>query len=201
MASTCGLAVSARSSPARAKIVPFRRAFFGKRTRMCRRNRSLPDPWATPRSRWTSAYRATPMSRITTQPNDQVLWLLHAQADVPGVNYSDDFEVPVFRRTPSPASASEPAASFSNERAERATVPACLPIRCLRRGRSREPESCRLGRDERRHRILLPAFSQSGPGPGFDLASPPSGPASSISSDIPRLPGSSPRCSVFLTSF
>jgi hypothetical protein len=39
-------------------------------------------------------------------PNDQVLWLLHAQADVPGVNYSDDFEVPVFRPTPSSASAS-----------------------------------------------------------------------------------------------
>jgi len=36
--------------------------------------------------------------------NDQVLWLLHAQADVPGVNFSDDFEVPVFRLTPSSAS-------------------------------------------------------------------------------------------------
>jgi len=30
-------------------------------------------------------------------PNDQVLWLLHAQAEVPGVDYSDDFELPVFR--------------------------------------------------------------------------------------------------------
>jgi hypothetical protein len=30
-------------------------------------------------------------------PNDQVLWLLHAQADVPGVDYSDNFELPVFR--------------------------------------------------------------------------------------------------------
>lgn len=30
-------------------------------------------------------------------PRDQLLWVLHAQADVPGVNYSDDFEVPVFR--------------------------------------------------------------------------------------------------------
>jgi hypothetical protein len=30
-------------------------------------------------------------------PRDQVLWLLHAQADVPGVDYSDDFELPVFR--------------------------------------------------------------------------------------------------------
>jgi len=30
-------------------------------------------------------------------PNDQILWLLHAKADVPGVDYSDDFEIPVFR--------------------------------------------------------------------------------------------------------
>lgn len=29
-------------------------------------------------------------------PRDQILWLLHAQADVPGVDYSDDFEIPVF---------------------------------------------------------------------------------------------------------
>ena len=30
-------------------------------------------------------------------PRDQILWLLHAQADVPGVDYQDDFEIPVFR--------------------------------------------------------------------------------------------------------
>ncbi len=30
-------------------------------------------------------------------PSDQVLWLLHAQADVPGIDYKDDFEVPVFK--------------------------------------------------------------------------------------------------------
>jgi hypothetical protein len=30
-------------------------------------------------------------------PSDQILWLLHAQADVPGVDYTDDFEIPVFR--------------------------------------------------------------------------------------------------------
>ncbi|MGC2803444.1 MAG: HEAT repeat domain-containing protein [Candidatus Acidiferrum sp.] len=29
--------------------------------------------------------------------SDQVLWLLHAQADVPGIDYSDDFELPVFK--------------------------------------------------------------------------------------------------------
>ena len=36
---------------------------------------------------------------ITDHSNydDQILWLLHAQADVPGVDYSDDFELPVFR--------------------------------------------------------------------------------------------------------
>jgi len=38
-------------------------------------------------------------SAITSHdnPRDQILWLLHAQADVPGVDYTDDFEIPVFR--------------------------------------------------------------------------------------------------------
>src|SRR6266446_3377997 len=40
-------------------------------------------------------------------PNDQVFWLLHAQADVPGVDYSDDFEIPVFRSVSSSAQASD----------------------------------------------------------------------------------------------
>ena len=52
------------------------------------------------------------------QPSDQVLWLLHAQADVPGVDYSDDFEVPVFRLTP--ASGTAPATSFGNSQPEAA---------------------------------------------------------------------------------
>ena len=30
-------------------------------------------------------------------PRDQILWQLHAQADVPGIDYKDDFELPVFR--------------------------------------------------------------------------------------------------------
>jgi hypothetical protein len=47
--------------------------------------------------------------------DDKVLWILHAQADVPGVNYSDDFEVPVFRLTPSPDSASATTSSFSSQ--------------------------------------------------------------------------------------
>jgi hypothetical protein len=33
----------------------------------------------------------------TDNPNDKVLWILHAQADVPGVDFKDDYEVPVFR--------------------------------------------------------------------------------------------------------
>ncbi len=55
-------------------------------------------------------------------PNDQVLWLLHAKADVPGVNYCDDFEVPVFRLTPSSASATEPTPIFLSD-APGATAP------------------------------------------------------------------------------
>ena len=34
------------------------------------------------------------------QASDQLLWILHAEADTPGISFSDDFEVPVFRLTP-----------------------------------------------------------------------------------------------------
>jgi len=52
-------------------------------------------------------------SRITSHddPSDQILWQLHAQADVPGVDYKDDFEIPVFRGDASPDSSFS---SFSN---------------------------------------------------------------------------------------
>jgi HEAT repeats len=36
------------------------------------------------------------------QPSDQLLWILHAEADTPGISFSDDFEVPVFRLTLQP---------------------------------------------------------------------------------------------------
>lgn len=36
-------------------------------------------------------------------PSDEVVWVLHAEADVPGVNYRDDFEVPVFKTSQSSA--------------------------------------------------------------------------------------------------
>lgn len=44
---------------------------------------------------------------ITDHSNlgDQILWQLHAKADVPGVDYSDDFELPVFRTADSPRAA------------------------------------------------------------------------------------------------
>jgi len=45
--------------------------------------------------------------------DDQILWLLHAQADVPGVDYSDDFELPVFRAADSPQPSVEPSADSS----------------------------------------------------------------------------------------
>lgn len=39
-------------------------------------------------------------------PSDQVLWMLHAHADMPGVNYSADFEIPVFQAAGKAAGAS-----------------------------------------------------------------------------------------------
>ena len=49
-------------------------------------------------------FELPPDALVTDHNNssDQVLWLLHAQADVPGVDYCDDFELPVFRTATSP---------------------------------------------------------------------------------------------------
>ena len=63
-------------------------------------------------------------------PSDQVLWLLHAEADVPGVNYRDDFEVPMFRTSAAPSVAADSSASpegfatASASDADSAAVPA-----------------------------------------------------------------------------
>jgi hypothetical protein len=48
-------------------------------------------------------------------PSDQVLWLLHAQADIPGISYTDDFELPVFRTSSDsdPTTAYSPSGSFT----------------------------------------------------------------------------------------
>ena len=43
-------------------------------------------------------------------PSDQVLWLLHAKADIPGIDYTDDFELPVFKTS----SAAEQSPAYSS---------------------------------------------------------------------------------------
>ena len=45
--------------------------------------------------------------------SDQVVWMLHAQADVPGIDYTDDFEVPVFRTASSPSTVPSGSSSSS----------------------------------------------------------------------------------------
>jgi hypothetical protein len=37
-----------------------------------------------------------------SNPNNQVLWLVHAEADIPGANFDERYEVPVFRTRESP---------------------------------------------------------------------------------------------------
>jgi hypothetical protein len=51
-------------------------------------------------------------------PSDQVLWLLHAQAEIPGINYTDDFEVPVFKTSFS----AERASAYSSSESFRSTT-------------------------------------------------------------------------------
>jgi len=48
------------------------------------------------------------------ESGDQLLWVLHAQADVPGIDYSDDFEIPVFRSGSQTALAENPGANFTS---------------------------------------------------------------------------------------
>ncbi len=71
---------------------------------------------------------------VTDKDNssDQVLWLLHAQADIPAINYSDDFELPVFRTSSaaqvpadaSPETSSSAAATFGDLEAAPIAAPA-----------------------------------------------------------------------------
>ena len=57
-------------------------------------------------------------------PSDQVLWLLHAQADIPGISYTDDFELPVFRTS----SASDPSTAYSPSGGSCQTSPNAAPV-------------------------------------------------------------------------
>ena len=53
-------------------------------------------------------------------PDDQIQWSLKVNADVPGVNYSDEFELPVFRKAQSPEA---PASAFTSASAWQANSP------------------------------------------------------------------------------
>jgi hypothetical protein len=75
-----------------------------------------------------------PDAYVTDHDNssDQVLWLLHAQADIPGVDYSDDFELPVFKTSSSaeqaPADSSSETSSFAAGTSDGSNaVPAAAP--------------------------------------------------------------------------
>jgi len=46
-------------------------------------------------------------------PADQVLWLLHAKAEVPGIDYLDDFELPVFKTSSAADQSATDASSMS----------------------------------------------------------------------------------------
>ncbi len=66
-------------------------------------------------------------------PSDQVLWLLHAQADIPGIDYTDDFELPVFKTSASVeqasalSSSSEAFGSATGSLSESETAPVAVP--------------------------------------------------------------------------
>lgn len=56
-------------------------------------------------------------------PNDRVYWQLHAKADVPGVDFTDNYELPVFRADGSSAVAMVQPTSFGNSNAGAAVQP------------------------------------------------------------------------------
>src|SRR6202165_2290103 len=93
-------------------------------------------------------------------PSDQVLWLLHAQADVPGVDYSDDFDIPVFRSDVSGERFRTTNHTWSGQFRFRHAA-------CQRRGFRRGPaaRAYESGRFDglRRQRILFSGFSQPQP--------------------------------------
>jgi hypothetical protein len=64
----------------------------------------------------------------TDNPNDKVLWILHAQADVPGVDFKDDYELPVFRAD-KVVSMVEPASRWVDDGAHSRTAAAAAPAR------------------------------------------------------------------------
>jgi hypothetical protein len=60
----------------------------------------------------------------SANPNNSILWQLEAIADVPGVDYDDTFELPVFRTKDTPSTEQESA--FASDRASAAFTPTIL---------------------------------------------------------------------------
>jgi hypothetical protein len=63
---------------------------------------------------------AEAISADSSHPRNQIIWLLTAEADVPGVDYKDSFELPVFRTASSPAVSQDEARPI--EAPERPTI-------------------------------------------------------------------------------
>lgn len=66
--------------------------------------------------------------------NDRILWLLRAKADVPGVDYEDSYEIPVFRTATSPGSDVFGKAEASDAEAEVVEQPARTNISITQTG-------------------------------------------------------------------
>lgn len=69
--------------------------------------------------------------------NDQVIWRLHAEADVPGVDFKEDYEIPVFRRAGAEAeqamaaAANSTAPTFAGVLPQQVTAPSSTAIKLL----------------------------------------------------------------------
>jgi len=99
-ASTCACPECAKSSSGSGENSTTNQIILWQSDQNVPQARWLPDRWAAPSpSIFDSCRHCDHQSR---QPRDKILVLLHAQADVPGVDYSDDFEIPVFRGASSP---------------------------------------------------------------------------------------------------
>ncbi|HEY3839239.1 MAG TPA: hypothetical protein VGL72_21845 [Bryobacteraceae bacterium] len=64
-----------------------------------------------------------------SHPDNQILWLLRAEADIPGANFDDHYEVPVFATRESPSLQDWQAQQNNEERAHPATTPVRPTVR------------------------------------------------------------------------
>lgn len=71
-------------------------------------------------------------------PRDEYVWLLEAMADMPGVNYHDAFELPVFRTAATPTPQEEPTIERSEFAVPAARPPEHLTVRISDSGDGRE---------------------------------------------------------------